>query len=73
MVDFGDVVETKYVLSEEQLRRSQFGFSPVYYSGNPIVYAPGDVVHLPYATGELSTTQAIGLAWGAYASGITPD
>ena len=39
MVDFGDVVETRYVLSEEQLRRSQFGFSPVYYSGNPIVYS----------------------------------
>jgi hypothetical protein len=28
-VEFGDVVETRYVTSEEQLKRSQFGFSPV--------------------------------------------
>jgi hypothetical protein len=41
-VEFGDVVETRYVTSEEQLRRSQFGFSPVFFSGNPIVYTPGD-------------------------------
>jgi hypothetical protein len=40
-VEFGDVVETRYVTSEEQLRRSQFGFSPVFFSGNPIVYTPG--------------------------------
>lgn len=72
MPEFGDVIETRYTLSEEQLKRSQYGFSPVYYSGSPTVYTPGDVVHLPYATGELSTTQAIGLAWAAYASGITP-
>ena len=72
-VEFGDVVETRYVTSEEQLKRSQFGFSPVSFSGNPIVYTPGDVVHLPYASGELSTLQAVGLAWGAVASGVGPS
>ena len=72
-VEFGDVVETRYVTSEEQLKRSQFGFSPVSFSGNPIVYTPGDVVHLPYASGELSTIEAVGLAWGASASGIGPS
>jgi hypothetical protein len=65
-VEFGDVVETRYVTSEEQLKRSQFGFSPVSFSGSPIVYTPGDVVHLPYASGELSTLEAVGLAWGAF-------
>ncbi len=72
MVDFGDVVETKYVLSENQLQTSAFGNSTVYYSGNPIVYAPGDVINLPYTSGELSTMEAVGLAWGAYSSGIEP-
>ncbi len=72
MVDFGDVVETKYVLSEDQLETSAFGNSTVYYSGNPIVYAPGDVINLPYTSGELSTMEAVGLAWAAYASGIEP-
>lgn len=72
MADFGDVVETKYVLSESQLNASAFGNSTVYYSGNPIVYSPGDVVNLPYSSGELSTLEAVGLAWAAYASGIEP-
>jgi hypothetical protein len=72
-VKFGDVVETRYVTSEEQLKRSQFGFSPVSFSGNPIVYTPGDVVHLPYASGELSTLEAVGLAWGAFSSGVGPS
>jgi hypothetical protein len=45
----------------------------VSFSGNPIVYTPGDVVHLPYASGELSTIQAVGLAWGAFASGVGPS
>ena len=72
MADFGDVIETKYVLSENQLDTSAFGNSTVYYSGNPIVYAPGDVINLPYTSGELSTMEAVGLAWAAYASGIEP-
>jgi hypothetical protein len=73
VADFGDVVETKYVLSAEQLNASAFGNSTVYYSGSPIVYAPGDVVNLPYTSGELSTMEAVGLAWAAYASGIEPE
>lgn len=72
VAEFGDVIETKYVLSPEQLEVSAFGNSTVYYSGNPIVYAPGDVINLPYTSGELSTMEAVGLAWGAYASGIEP-
>ena len=72
-VEFGDVVETRYVTSEEQLKRSQLGFSPVSFSGSPIVYTPGDVVHLPYASGELSTLEAVGLAWGAFSSGVGPS
>lgn len=72
MAEFGDVVETKYVLSENQLETSAFGNSTVFYSGNPIVYSPGDVVNLPYTSGELSTLEAVGLAWAAYSSGIEP-
>jgi hypothetical protein len=72
VAEFGDVVETKYVLSPEQLGTSAFGNSTVYYSGSPIVYSPGDVVNFPYTSGELSTMEAVGLAWSAYASGIEP-
>jgi hypothetical protein len=72
MADFGEVVETRYILSEEQLAASKFGFSEVYYSGSPTVYSPGDVVNLPYGSGETSTMKAIGNAWAAYASGIGP-
>jgi hypothetical protein len=72
MPDFGEVIETRYVLSEAQLNASKFGFSEVYYSGNPTVYSPGDVVHLPYTTGETSSLKALGNAWAAYASGIGP-
>jgi hypothetical protein len=72
MTDFGEVIETRYILSEAQLAASQFGFSEVYYSGSPTVYSPGDVVHLPYASGETSTMQALGDAWAAYASGVGP-
>jgi hypothetical protein len=72
MTDFGEIIETRYLLSEAQLAASQFGFSEVYYSGSPTVYSPGDVVHLPYASGETSTMQALGDAWAAYASGVGP-
>jgi len=72
MANFGDVVETRYVLSDAQLAASQYGFSPVYHSGSPTIYSPGDVVHLPYGSGETSTMKAMGNAWAAYASGIGP-
>jgi hypothetical protein len=72
MADFGEVIETRYILSEEQLKISKFGFSEVFYSGSPTVYSPGDVVNLPYTTGETSTMNALGNAWAAYASGIEP-
>jgi hypothetical protein len=72
VAEFGEVIETKYVLSTDQLNASAFGNSPVYYSGSPIVYSPGDVINLPYTSGELSTMEAVGLAWAAYASGIEP-
>jgi hypothetical protein len=72
MTNFGDVVESRYNLSDAQLAASKFGFSDVYYQGSPTVYSPGDVVHLPYASGETSTMQALGSAWAAYASGVGP-
>jgi hypothetical protein len=72
MADFGEIIETRYLLSEEQLNTSKFGFSEVYYSGSPTVYSPGDVVNLPYASGETSTINALGAAWAAYASGVGP-
>jgi hypothetical protein len=72
MTDFGEIVETRYILSEEQLNASKFGFSEVFYSGSPTVYSPGDVVNLPYTTGETSTINALGAAWAAYASGVGP-
>lgn len=72
MADFGEIVETRYILSEEQLNASKFGFSEVFYSGSPTVYSPGDVVNLPYTTGETSTINALGAAWAAYASGVGP-
>jgi hypothetical protein len=72
MADFGEIIETRYILSEEQLNASKFGFSEVFYSGSPTVYSPGDVVNLPYTTGETSTMNALGAAWAAYASGVGP-
>lgn len=72
MADFGEIIETRYVLSKEQLEASKFGFSPVYHSGSPTVYSPGDVVNLPYVSGETSSMTALGNAWAAYASGVGP-
>jgi hypothetical protein len=72
MADFGEIIETRYILSEEQLNASKFGFSEVFYSGSPTVYSPGDVVNLPYTPGETSTINALGAAWAAYASGVGP-
>ena len=70
---FGDIVETNFVYSDEQREVRKFGESEVLVSGQPASYHAGDVVHLPYATGETSTIEAIGLAWGAFSSGILPS
>tara|TARA_Y100001938_G_C7973796_1_gene370722 strand:+ start:468 stop:698 length:231 start_codon:yes stop_codon:yes gene_type:complete len=70
---FGDVVDTNFIYSEEQRKVRKFGDSEVLVSGQPATYHPGDVVHLPYASGETSTIEAIGLAWGAFASGVLPS
>ena len=70
---FGDIVETNFVYSDEQREVRKFGESEVLVSGQPATYHAGDVVPLPYATGETSTIEAIGLAWGAFSSGILPS
>ena len=70
---FGDIVETNFIYSDEQRQLRKFGESEVLISGQPATYHAGDVVHLPYATGETSTIEAIGLAWGAFASGVLPS
>jgi hypothetical protein len=69
---FGDIIETKQALSQEQQDVRRYGNSPISLSGVPTLYHAGDVVHLPYETTETSTIEAVGLAWAAYASGITP-
>lgn len=73
MANFGDVVSTNFIYSQEQLDGRIYGDSEIQYSGVPTVYHAGDVVHLPYQSGELSTIEAIGLAWAAFASGVTPE
>ena len=70
---FGDIVETNFVYSDEQREVRKFCDSEVLVSGQPATYHAGDVVHLPYATGETSTIEAIGLAWGAFSSGVLPS
>jgi hypothetical protein len=72
MVEFGDVVDSNFIYSRQQLDERIYGDSEITFSGSPTVYHVGDVVHLPYVSGELSTMEAIGLAWAAFASGITP-
>ena len=72
MADFGDVVDGTFFLSPEQVLTRKYGYSPIKASGVPTVYHAGDVVNLPYSSGEVSTMEAIGLAWGAFASGVTP-
>ena len=70
---FGDIIETNFVYSDEQREVRKFGESEVLVSGQPATYHAGDVVHLPYATGETSTIEAIGFAWGAFSSGVLPS
>jgi hypothetical protein len=73
MADFGDVVDSNFIYSQIQLDSRLYGESQITYSGNPTVYHVGDVVHLPYESGETSTMEAIGLAWAAFASGVGPE
>jgi hypothetical protein len=72
MANFGDIIDGTFVLSEEQVEVRKYGFSPIEVSGTPTVYHVGDVVNLPYASGEISSIEAIGLAWVAFSSGVTP-
>jgi len=69
---FGDVVDATNPASPEQTERRLHGFSTISYEGSPTLYTAGDVVHIPYDNTEVSTMEAVGLAWAAYASGITP-
>jgi hypothetical protein len=71
--NFGDVVDTNFIYSQEQDDVRKYGFSEIQVSGRPTIYHPGDVVHLPYEAGETSTMEAVGLAWAAFASGVTPE
>lgn len=73
MANFGDIVDGTFVLSEEQQSLRKYGFSPIEASGVPTVYHVGDVVNLPYGSGEISSIEAIGLAWAAFSSGVTPE
>jgi len=73
MAEFGEVVATNVIYSQDQIDRRLYGDSDIKYSGIPTVYHAGDVVHLPYASGETSTMEAVGLAWAAFASGIGPE
>ena len=73
MADFGDIVDGTFVLSEEQIDIRKYGFSLVKAEGIPTVYHPGDVVNLPFSSGEISTMEAIGLAWAAFSSGVVPE
>lgn len=72
MADFGEIVDGTFVLSPEQVEIRKYGFSEIKASGIPTIYHAGDVVNLPYATGETSTIEAIGLAWSAFSSGVGP-
>lgn len=71
--NFGDIVDTNFIYSQGQRTKRKFGDSDIQISGNPAVYHAGDVVHLPFTSGERSTIEAIGLAWEAFASGVLPS
>jgi hypothetical protein len=73
MAQFGEIVDATFTLSAEQVEIRKYGFSEIKFSGTPTVYHVGDVINIPYASGEVSTMQAVGLAWGAFASGIAPE
>lgn len=67
---FGDVVDSTKPISQQDIDKRRYGFSPISYDGSPTVYKAGDVVYLPYQADETSTMEALGLAWAAYAEGI---
>jgi hypothetical protein len=73
MTTFGDVVDSNFIYSQSQIDERIYGDSTISYEGLPTVYHVGDVVHLPYQSGETSTMEAIGLAWAAFASGVGPE
>lgn len=71
--NFGNITDTQFIFSEQQDAIRKFGFSRVYYQGRPTVYHAGDTVNIPYKDNELSTIEAMGLAWAAFSSGVTPQ
>lgn len=73
MADFGEITDGTFILSQEQIDARKYGFSPIKASGIPTVYHPGDVVNLPFESGEVSTIEAIGLAWSSFSSGVVPE
>ena len=70
---FGDIIQTRVDLSEDQLTKREFGRSPVKLSGNPSRYHAGDTVNLPFGSGETSTIGAMGDAWAATVTGGSPE
>jgi len=73
MADFGDIIDGTFTLSPEQVEIRKYGKSPIKSEGVPTVYHAGDVVNLPFTSGEISTMEAIGLAWGSFSSGVAPE
>lgn len=71
--NFGDITDTQFIFSKAQDDLRKFGFSRIYYRGRPTVYHAGDTVNVPYKDNELSTMEAVGLAWAAYVSGVPPE
>ena len=69
---FGDVIRSSFVLSSGQIAKRQFGESEIKVAGTPTRYHPGDLVNLPYSGTELSTIEAMGLAWTASITGGKP-
>ena len=69
---FGDVIRSAYIPSQAQQKKREFGKSPITVSGIETVYHNGDVIFLPFESGEISTFEAMGLAWTANQSGIGP-
>ena len=54
MAEFGEIVDGTFVLSPAQVESRKYGFSDIKVSGIPTIYHAGDVVNLPYTTGETS-------------------
>ena len=69
---FGDVIRSSFVLSSGQVANRVFGKSDIKISGTPTRYHPGDLVNLPYSGVELSSIEAMGLAWSATVTGGVP-